>query len=210
MIKKVSFTLLLITICVITISFKENENNEYYSSTEIKEDRLHLVSSEPQEKLEEFCAVDLGNSFIAFKEAIGFKESRGNYFAVNTFGYKGKYQFGGSALRSVGVTNSAMFLYSPEIQEKAFVALLSKHKYLLKDYIEKYSGKVMNGVEITESGILAAAHLGGVGSVKKYLKTNGRNGFRDGYGTSISYYFKKFGGYDTSNIKADIKAKVRL
>ena len=210
MIKKVGFTLILITLCLITISFKENESNTYDLSTEITEDRLHIVSSKPKQKAAAFCAVDLGNSFIAFKEAVGFKESRGNYFAVNTFGYKGKYQFGGSAMRSVGVTNAALFLYSPEIQEKAFVALLSKHKYLLRDYIAKYSGKTINGVVITESGILAAAHLGGVGSVKKYLRSNGKRGFRDGYGTSISYYFKKFGGYDTSSIEANIKAKVRL
>ena len=37
---------------------------------------------------------DLGNSYISFKEALAFKESRGDYFTVNTLGYLGKYQFG--------------------------------------------------------------------------------------------------------------------
>ena len=32
----------------------------------------------------------------------------------------------------------------------------------------------MNGIEITESGILAAAHLSGAGNVKKYLRSNGK------------------------------------
>jgi hypothetical protein len=43
------------------------------------------------------------------------------------------------------------------MQEKAFVALLSKNKAILEDVIERYDGKVVNGVLITESGILAAA-----------------------------------------------------
>ena len=29
----------------------------------------------------------LGKSFTGFKEALAFKESRGNYFTVNTLGY---------------------------------------------------------------------------------------------------------------------------
>jgi hypothetical protein len=47
---------------------------------------------------------------------------------------------------------------------------------------------------ITESGILAAAHLGGQGSVKRYFK-NGKV-FRDGNGTKITSYMKTFSGYD--------------
>ena len=47
---------------------------------------------------------------------------------------------------------------------------------------------------ISESGILAAAHLGGQGSVKRYFK-NGRV-FKDAYGTKITSYMKQFSGYD--------------
>jgi hypothetical protein len=39
---------------------------------------------------------------------------------------------------------------------------LSKNKWELKNEIEKFSGKIVGGVKVTESGILAAAHLGGV------------------------------------------------
>ena len=60
---------------------------------------------------------------------------------------------------------------------------------------------------VTESGILAAAHLAGPGSVKKYLRSYGLNNFADGYGTTISYYMKKFSGYDTSFLKPERKAK---
>ena len=63
-------------------------------------------------------------------------------------------------------------------------------------------------MKITESGILAAAHLAGPGSVKKYLRSYGKEGFSDAFGTSIRYYMKKFSGYDTSSIKPLKKVKV--
>jgi hypothetical protein len=80
----------------------------------------------------------------------------------------------------------------------------------LRKEIQKYSGRIINGVEITESGLVAAAHLGGAGSVKKYLRSNGRNGFKDGFGTSLSSYIRKFSNYDISNISADANAKASL
>jgi hypothetical protein len=43
---------------------------------------------------------------------------------------------------------------------------------------------VVSGIVVTESGILAAAHLGGAGSVKRYFKNNGEY-IKDAYGTSI-------------------------
>jgi hypothetical protein len=95
------------------------------------------------------------------------------------------------------------------LQEKAFIALLAKNKWELRSVIEKYEGTVLNGIHVTESGILAAAHLGGAGSVKKYFKSNGKRYFRDAYGTSIRSYMKAFGGYDTSFIVADNNATVK-
>jgi hypothetical protein len=120
----------------------------------------------------------------------------------------GKYQFGPETLRTIGVYNTTSFLRNPELQEKAFLALLAKNKWLLRNEIEKYEGAVINGVHITESGILAAAHLGGVRSVKRYFRSNGERYFRDAYGTSIRSYMKAFGGYDTSFIEPDSNANV--
>jgi hypothetical protein len=141
---------------------------------------------------------------------MAYKESRGMLHLVNPYGYMGKYQFGKSALRTVGIYDFQEFLNNSNWQDKAFTALIARHKWILKKDIEKYSGRIINGVEITESGLLAAAHLGGAGSVKKYLRSNGRRGFRDGFGTSISSYIRKFSGYDISHIKADPEAKVNL
>lgn len=148
------------------------------------------------------------NLFVAFKEAVAHKESRGRYKTVNSLGYLGKYQFGVETLREVGVHSPKKFLNNPELQEKAFIALLSKNKHLLKSVIEKHEGSIIDGILVTESGILAAAHLAGAGSVKKFFKYNGKRYFRDAFGTSLRSYLKAFGGYDTSVIVAKSNATV--
>lgn len=150
-----------------------------------------------------------GKYFIGFKEAIAHKESQGKYHKINTLGYLGKYQFGKETLKSIGIHDSLGFMNNPKLQEKAFVALLSKNKYELKSYIRYFEGKVVDGVKITESGILAAAHLGGSGSVKRFLNSNGQKKCKDDYGTSVKSYMRDFGGFETSGIKAVKNAKVK-
>lgn len=152
----------------------------------------------------------LEKCFVGFKEALAFKESRRNYFTVNTLGYLGKYQFGKSTLKLIGIYNTIDFLNNPELQEKAFIANAMRNKWVLRRDIKRFVGKRIDGVLVTESGILAAAHLAGPGSVKKYLRSYGAIGFADAYGTTIRYYMKRFSGYDTSFIKADQKAKASL
>lgn len=149
----------------------------------------------------------LNKCFVGFKEALAFKESGGDYFTVNTFGYLGKYQFGKETLKMIGIHNPNLFLNNPELQEKAFIANLERNKWILRRDIKQFVGKRINGVVVTESGILAAAHLAGAGSVKKYLRSYGAVGFIDGYGTTIQYYMKKFSGYDTSFAKPNRFAK---
>lgn len=150
----------------------------------------------------------LGKSFNGFKEALAHSESRGNYFVVNSFGYMGKYQFGASAMKAVGVTSKEAFLNNPQMQERAFEAILQRNKWILRDYIERYSGKTIGGVKVTESGILAAAHLGGALNVKRFLRSYGEQGFKDAFGTSIRYYMEKFAGYDVSHIKPMRQARI--
>ncbi|APA90825.1 peptidoglycan-binding protein LysM [Myroides odoratimimus] len=152
----------------------------------------------------------IGKTYVGFKQALAVRESYGLYRIVNSYGYMGKYQFGKVALRSIGVTDTTNFLHDPLMQEKAFDALVAKNKWILRKEIEKFDGKRIGGIAITESGILAAAHLGGAGSVKKFLNSNGANGFQDGYGTSIRTYLKSFSGYDVSDITAEKDAVVML
>ncbi len=152
----------------------------------------------------------LGKSYVGFKEALGFKESQGNYKTINHYGYLGKYQFGKGTLKLVGIYNTIDFLNSPSLQEAAFYANASRNKWILQRDIKRFVGKTINGVEVTESGILAAAHLAGPGSVKKYLRSWGAQAFSDAFGTTIKTYMKRFGGYDTSFVKTEKNARVNF
>ena len=150
----------------------------------------------------------LGKSFVGFKQALAFKESQMDYNCVNTLGYLGKYQFGRSTLKRFNIHNTKKFLKDASLQEDAFMALLSVNKWILRKDIKRTVGKRINGILITESGILAASHLAGAGNVKKYLRSYGSENFKDAYGSNVAYYLKKFAGYDTSFIKADRKAQI--
>ena len=129
-----------------------------------------------------------------FLEAIGHRESSNNYSVVNEFGYMGRYQFGKATLKGLGIdVTKEEFINNHKLQEKAMHMLLSHNRKKLKRYIKKYEGQIIHGILVTESGILAAAHLAGQGNVRKFLK----NGFvfEDGNGTKMTSYMKQFGGY---------------
>lgn len=142
-----------------------------------------------------------GKSLAGFRDAIGFKESGNDYQSINKYGYLGKYQFGRSTLLMLGVSDTDQFIEDPLLQEKAFTANLARNKWILRNYIKRYNGRRINGVLITESGILAAAHLSGPGGVKKFLKSGGNVDFSDAFGTTIQHYIQEFGGYDVSIVK---------
>jgi hypothetical protein len=131
-----------------------------------------------------------------FLEALGFKESSNDYKAVNKFGYLGKYQFSRTTLNNLGYRNvsTRTFLSDPGLQEQAMEDLLVHNTVILRRYIQKYDGKVVNGIEVTKSGILAAAHLAGPRNVKRWLSTGKE--FSDGLGTKLSTYIERFSGYE--------------
>lgn len=126
---------------------------------------------------------------------IGMRESSNNYHAVNQFGYLGKYQFGRKTLNALGYeeVSNRQFLENHSIQEEAMYALLTHNRRILRRQIAEYSGQVINGIYITESGILAAAHLAGPGNVKKFFRKGYE--FKDGNGTKMTSYLKKFSNY---------------
>jgi hypothetical protein len=134
------------------------------------------------------------NETEMFLNAIGMRESSNRYDVVNGWGYMGKYQFGKRTLKNLGYDVSKKeFLNSPHIQEMAMLDLLSHNKKILQSYIDNYSGIVVDGTEITESGILASAHLAGPGNVKRYFKKGKQ--FKDGNGTKLTSYLTNFSGY---------------
>ena len=134
------------------------------------------------------------NETEMFLNAVGMRESSNRYDVVNGWGYMGKYQFGKRTLKNLGYDISKKeFLNSPHIQEMAMLDLLSHNKKILQSYIDIHEGEIVHGTEITESGILAAAHLAGPGNVKRYFKKGKQ--FKDGNGTKLTSYLINFSGY---------------
>ena len=132
---------------------------------------------------------------LKFIHLIGQKESDGKYNTVSKRGYLGRYQFHPKTLKIIGMDVSRKkFLKSKKLQDSAMISYLSMNKRILKREIEKYSGRLIKGKPITESGILAAAHLAGPDRVKHYLRYGKDKS--DGNGTRISYYLRKFSGYN--------------
>ncbi|MCT4699418.1 peptidoglycan-binding protein LysM [Tenacibaculum haliotis] len=179
-----------------------------FTTPEVKKDKITSTPIITAYYAENVNIPFLLKDFVGFKEALAFKESQGKYRVVNKLGYLGKYQFGRETLKRFRIYNTQNFLKTPELQEKAFVAYCKVNKWILRKDIRRSVGKTINGTKITESGILAAAHLSGAGNVKKYLRSNGSIRFNDAFGTSIKSYMKKFAGYDVSNIKPNKKASV--
>jgi len=205
--KKTIFVTILLTIGIFISSFT-NDRKALDSDVNLTKE-ITLVPSEKEiSPIIKSNIPFVGKSFNGFKEALAFKESGGRYDIVSSLGYLGKYQFGKSTLERFNIEDMQLFLESPEIQEDAFFALCSLNKWILRNEIKRKVGKKINGVEITESGILAAAHLAGSGNIQLYLKSNGEYRFKDAFGSSMQHYLKKFGGYDTSLIKADRNPKV--
>jgi len=157
-----------------------------------------------------------------FYNDLGYRESGGNYASVNKYGYVGKYQMGEAAMVDAGyyrkttgnynndwtgqftgkdgVYSREDFLNNPTAQENAQRIYKQKQWGYIKNFAQKYDGKTINGIPITQSGMLAATHLLGQGKLQKYLQSNGTDIPRDGNHTSIEEYLKRFAGYDVSEI----------
>jgi hypothetical protein len=202
--KLISFTLLLFTIG--TTLLPSNSSNSYddnavfVTSPSVGYD-FNIISHKIP-----FTVKD----FVGFKEFLGFFESGSDYKKINRLGYVGKYQFGRSTLKVLRVKKINKFIDMPELQEKAFLMNVMRNKWILRREIKRFNGKKLNNILITESGIIAAAHLSGPGNVKKYLRNYGDDKFDLGdiNGTKISDYMKTFKGYDLSQIYAVRKPEI--
>jgi hypothetical protein len=107
------------------------------------------------------------------------------------------------ALKDVGLDdkiNTEKFRKNPNIwpereQDRAMIKLLKKNKIYLGEYLSEFEGKMINGIKITKSGLLAGSHLVGAGAIKQFLDSNGQFVPKDGNGVPVTDYIKKFGGY---------------
>ena len=190
--KKTSELTLLTFFMSILSTFAALPNIAKYNATivsSIKAQKIKIDIEVPKTEIKNI------NQTSLFLTSIGRRESSNRYDIVNRWGYMGKYQFGRKTLNALGYKNisNKQFLSNPKLQEEAMVKLLKHNKHILRKEIRKYCGTQKHGVYITESGLLAAAHLAGPGNVKKWLRRGKR--FRDGLGTDLTEYLQLFGGY---------------
>lgn len=127
---------------------------------------------------------------------IQYLESRYNHNAnrLNS-GYWGLYQIGHNIRKETGYgdISKSVFLNHPEIQHLCMIKSLEMYQDIMKDYINKYSGTIVDGILITESGILACSHLIGCEGTKRLLD-KGVIPEKDINGNPIRHFFK-LGGY---------------
>lgn len=55
-------------------------------------------------------------------------------------------------------------------------------------------GKTINGIPVTQEGLRAVAHLGGVGGMNKFVQTNGAYNPADANGTTLAAYLQRHAG----------------
>jgi hypothetical protein len=141
--------------------------------------------------------------------ALGKRECAGGaYTCKNRFGYLGKYQMGGKALQDagfkdsqgnwtgkMGVRSGSNFLNNAAAQENAVRAYSQKVFSSLQNMgTTKFIGRTVNGVTITKSGLMGAAHLVGAGGVNSFLTGDGKYKTTDGNQVSAGSYLALFNG----------------
>ncbi|MDA7716367.1 hypothetical protein N9600_06160 [Flavobacteriaceae bacterium] len=196
--------LVLPILFILSTSFISNNTIKTFDSTYIDLD--YMVSSDTYVEIPNY--VFLINDYTGFKELLGFKESSGRYNRVNKFGFMGKYQFNLNTLKMYKINDASYFINNAKLQERVFLINVQRNKWILRKDIKWFVGTVINGTKISESGIIAAAHLAGPGNVKKYLRSGGKDDKKDAFGTSISKYIKYFKNFDLSMVEAIRKPKV--
>lgn len=195
---KTTLLALVIFILITRFDYTPVQVNKSLSSVGIGKTEQDALIHKAKSKLEHGA-----KSLKDFLIALGNRESGNDPKKINKIGYIGKYQFGHIALKDIKADkkiNARSFKKNPNIwpehqQDRDMKKLLKKNKGYLGEYITKYNGKVIHGINITESGLLASAHLLGASQVKKFLSSNGKIIPKDGFGTPLTEYLKKFGGY---------------
>mgnify|MGYP000951599291 CR=1 FL=1 len=139
-----------------------------------------------------------------FINYLGYRESGNNWKIVNNANCLGEWQFSELTLRYLGYKHitaekfkSDSSIFPRKLQLEILKTYMEINEISLKPY-EIYIGSEINGILITKSGLLAGAHLGGVGSVKLFIESNGNIDKEDSNGSKISTYLKEFSIYNLS------------
>ena len=153
--------------------------------------------------------LDKGDLYV-FMGAIAERESNNTPDVVNRYGYMGKYQFGPRTLWSLGTqfeVTKEEFLGNVALQDSAMVQYLRDNRTMIQDIIVRYNGVWYNGIYITESGLLAGAHLVGSHGLRAWFDESFLLGNRpriiDGNGTHVGEYIRRFSGYSLDGLEND-------
>jgi hypothetical protein len=135
---------------------------------------------------------DTKKDWKRYKEAIHMIESRGDNYRSRDGIYWGRYQLGPQAreLAGLGKMTFEEFASNPELQEGAFLGWIRYLRVQANQLgLSKYYGKYIDGVQITESGVLSMCHNAGTGATLSYLQSGGGN-------PPGGLQFLKIGGYN--------------
>ena len=160
-------------------------------------------------------------TYLQFLQALANAESSNQPGIVNEYGYVGLFQMGELALQDAGyyrgdgtrdtndwtggwtgrdgINSLADFQASPQAQVNA----VTRYHQVIENYISanglrKYIGTTINGVVLTESGLVAGAHLVGMGNLGAWLRSGGRVVPMDGNKVPVTSYASRFAGYGVS------------
>lgn len=150
-------------------------------------------------------------NYEAFLEELAREESRGRGdYKAESGSFLGRYQMGPRALEDAGyikgniwagkdgVFDKEDFKNNPEAQERAVRIYHSKLWDSIKNRgLDEFQGEIINGVEITQYGLIAASHLKGTRNVEIYLESSGEDDPEDQNSTKVSSYMKRIFGSGT-------------
>lgn len=162
---------------------------------------ISLQSFEEQSKVPQIEQVSTSFDYESYKEALAQRESGGDYKAINTLGFLGRYQMGTMALKDAGFIKSNVSNSNRVLDEASSwtgkMGVMSKEDFLNNQGAQENAMKILtsrnlqslkNKGAITEQSsgsdiamALAPSHLLGV---KGYL--SGRKA--DAYGTTATEY----------------------
>lgn len=145
-------------------------------------------------------------NYIDFTYRLGKLESTNRYYVRSSSGtFLGKYQFSLNTLYDVGiVTDAQSYLNNPILQEYALYKYLKLNKIYLGEYYYDYQGLTINGIHITNAGLLASAHLVGHVHVKRFLESNGKIIQTDGNGVPLTKYLQEFSDIEYLTLEGNV------
>jgi|SRR5271165_2051186 len=155
---------------------------------------------------------------VKFLVALAHRESTDDKTVINPFGYVGLFQMGGDALVDAQfyqlgparnhnawdgkITSRAAFVDVKSLQDyrnSAGAQELAVRAYhdVQWERLVRLGGSaaaetVISGINVTQSGLIAGAHLVGVGGVLRWVRSQGADDPLDGNQVPVSDYVQEF------------------